>query len=99
MLTPNSYDLQAKVFDRMTGLEQRAASTLVLPDFTNPAIGALDWADEVELKLALATMVSEQAPKVGVYDRIAEAEGSMCLRSAAKSLADATWKAEHVLAS
>lgn len=38
-----SYELQAKVFDRMTTLEQGS-----LPDFTNPVIAARAWA---ELKL------------------------------------------------
>lgn len=41
-----SYDLQAKVFDRMTELEAKPAFTL--PDFTNPAIAARAWADAME---------------------------------------------------
>ncbi len=42
-----SYDLQAKVFDRMTELEAEKAKSL-LPDFSNPAVAARAWADEVE---------------------------------------------------
>lgn len=47
-----SYDLQAKVFDRMTELEDKPAFTL--PDFTNPAIAARAWADAIEATQALA---------------------------------------------
>lgn len=46
-----SYDLQAKVFDRMTELEARA--TPALPDFTNPAAAARAWADAVDAAQAL----------------------------------------------
>lgn len=43
-----SYAIQAKVFDRMTELEEQS-STLV-PDFSNPAIAARAWADAYEAK-------------------------------------------------
>lgn len=39
-----------------------------------------------EKVLALETTVAEQAPKVEGFDRIANAEGSFCLRDAAKAL-------------
>ncbi len=39
-----------------------------------------------EKVLALQGQVEEQAPKVQAYDRIAEADGSLCIRDAAKSL-------------
>lgn len=47
-----SYELQAKVFDRMTALEARPA--LALPDFSNPAAAARAWADAIEATQALA---------------------------------------------
>ena len=47
-----SYELQAKVFDRMTALEVKPA--FALPDFTNPAAAARAWADAVEATQALA---------------------------------------------
>jgi phage antirepressor YoqD-like protein len=45
-----SYDIQQKVFDRITTLEEELARkpAFVLPDFTNPIIAARAWADEVE---------------------------------------------------
>jgi len=44
-----SYDLQAKVFDRMTELEQTKKPAL--PDFTNPIEAARAWADQFEARL------------------------------------------------
>jgi len=44
-----SYDLQAKVFDRMTELEQ--STKPALPDFTNPIAAARAWADQYEARL------------------------------------------------
>lgn len=46
-----SYDLQAKVFDRMTALEAKPAFTL--PDFTNPASAARAWAIQYETSQTL----------------------------------------------
>ena len=44
-----SYDLQAKVFDRMTALE--SAATPAIPNFANPADAARAWAAEYEARL------------------------------------------------
>lgn len=42
--------------------------------------------DSEEKRAALEHQVAEQAPKVQVYDRICGADGSLCMRDAAKSL-------------
>ena len=47
-----SYELQAKVFDRMTALEAKRA--FALPDFTNQAAAARAWADAIEASQILA---------------------------------------------
>jgi phage antirepressor YoqD-like protein len=44
-----SYDIQAKVWERMNELEN-AANTLQLPDFSNPIAAARAWADALEQK-------------------------------------------------
>jgi len=44
-----SYDLQAKVFDRMTELEQRNAPAI--PNFSSPAEAARAWALEYEARV------------------------------------------------
>ena len=45
-----SYDLQAKVFDRMTELEQRNSPVIAMPNFSNPAEAARAWALEYEAR-------------------------------------------------
>lgn len=46
-----SYDLQAKVFDRMTELEAKANSNIIaMPNFSNPAEAARAWAAEYEAR-------------------------------------------------
>ncbi|MHC2104108.1 phage antirepressor KilAC domain-containing protein [Methylobacterium sp. CM6246] len=44
---------------------------------------AADQAAEIERQ---AGRIAEQAPKVEAYDRLAESDGSLCMRDAAKSL-------------
>lgn len=85
-----SYELQAKVFDRMTELESR---TPALPDFTNPVAAARAWADQVEQrerleleKKAAADALAAAAPKIEGFDRIAKSDGSLCITDAAKTL-------------
>ena len=46
-----SYDLQAKVFDRMTELEAKASSNVIaMPNFSNPAEAARAWAEQYEAR-------------------------------------------------
>lgn len=45
-----SYELQAKVFDRMTELEQRNSPVIAMPNFSNPAEAARAWALEYEAR-------------------------------------------------
>lgn len=60
--------MRAAIIDRWQELEAKQQQAPVLPDFTNPAIAARAWADEVEQKLALECKVQEMSPKVEVYD-------------------------------
>lgn len=66
-----SYELQAKVFDRMTELEEQALKPQ-LPDFTNPVEAARAWANEVEAKLIAHKQLEIAAPKVEYFDKVAE---------------------------
>ena len=45
-----SYDIQAKVFDRMTALETKAIPTPTIPNFEDPYESALAWADQFKQK-------------------------------------------------
>ena len=90
-----SYDLQAKVFDKMTALEEALATKppVGLPDFTDPGEAAMAWADQYKQRQQLALENKAQAealaaaaPKIEGFDRIAASDGSMCLTDAAKTL-------------
>lgn len=89
-----SPEFTARLVDRWQELEAQAASgVLALPDFTNPAMAARAWAEQFEQreKLAIENQhISEQLaiaePKAQALQRIALAEGSMCIQAAAKHL-------------
>ncbi|MDD2711301.1 MAG: phage antirepressor KilAC domain-containing protein [Simplicispira sp.] len=85
-----SYDLQAKVFDRMTALEGGAAPALNMRDPRQMAMAALQL---IEVNQELQATIDQQqhkiaadAPKVQGFDRIASSDGSLCLTDAAKTL-------------
>lgn len=85
-----SYDLQAKVFDRMTALEGGAAPALNMRDPRQMAMAALQL---IEVNQELQATIDQQqhkiaadAPKVQGFDRIASSDGSLCLTDTAKTL-------------
>ena len=81
-----SYELQAKVFDRMTALEQ-SGQTSILPNFADPVAAARAWADAMESGQKAVTKLALAAPKVAFVDRYVEAtSGSMGLREVCKVL-------------
>lgn len=73
---------------------QAAKPAFVLPDFTNPAIAARAWADQVDKVQLLEVKTIDQKKQLEVAQPKAEAldlfstfaEGSMCLTNAAKAL-------------
>lgn len=89
-----SYELQAKVFDKMTALEDAAKPSFQLPDFSNPAAAARAWADAVDRSQALALENSQKqkqieaaAPAVAFVEQYVEATvGSKGFRETAIQL-------------
>lgn len=76
-----SYDLQAKVFDRMTALE---AGTPAIPQTMAQALRlAADQAEQIEVQRA---QIQAAQPKIQALDRIATSDGSLCITDAAKTL-------------
>lgn len=71
---------------RRTGTYTMPAKQPALPDFTNPAEAARAWATQFEQRAALEHKVAVDAPKVEAHDRLAAAEGDLCIRAAAKCL-------------
>ena len=83
LITGYSIPLRHKVIQRLHELERQLSSPSIpktLPDALRLA------ADLAEQNHSLKLVVTEQAPKVEVYDRISSATGSMCLTDAAKHL-------------
>jgi hypothetical protein len=79
-----SYDLQAKVFDRMTALEARPIDPMqVLSDPAAMRGLLLTYTEKV---LTLEHKVEELTPKAQALDRIADADGTMNPTVAAKTL-------------
>jgi phage antirepressor YoqD-like protein len=89
-----SYDLQAKVFDRMTALEQQSSKPpAFLPDFTNPATAAIAWAEQFMAKEALAIEnaarakhLAVAAPKANALDLISAGDDAVTMTQASKLL-------------
>lgn len=83
LITGYSIPLRHKVIRRLHELEQKVAAPAIpqsLPEALRLA------ADLAERNSHLQLVVSEQAPKVEVFERIASAAGSMCMTDAAKHL-------------
>ena len=77
-----SYDLQAKVFDRMTALEHKPQH--LIPQTLSEALRlAADLSDQRNAAVAQLAIV---IPKAEALDRISTADGSLCLTDAAKEL-------------
>jgi len=94
MVMSESYEVQARVYDRMAELENNVQKPVsVIPDFDNPIAAARAWIVEREAVLELAASVAEQAlriahdaPKVEYVDKFIEVGFDMNLRDAWKSL-------------
>ena len=86
-----SYDLQAKVFDRMTALEQQAAQGFTIPQTMPEALRLAAELAEQRDQLALenraqAAALAEAQPKVAGFDLITAGEKSITIRESAKLL-------------
>lgn len=80
-----SYDLQAKVFDKMTALETKSTID-PMKALSDPAIMRGLLLTYTEKVITLENKVHEQEPKVQAFNRIASAEGMLNLQTAGKVL-------------
>lgn len=60
-------------------LQNEAHKCTALPDFTNPAIAARAWADEVEAKMKALAVIEEQKPLVKFANDIATSSDSVLI--------------------
>jgi phage antirepressor YoqD-like protein len=75
---------RAAIVDRWRELESNAPA---LPDFSNPAIAARAWADEMERKQVALALLEQAKPAIEFVDRYVTAEtGSKGFRQVAKLL-------------
>lgn len=86
LILASGYDvvLREKIIDKLEEYQQKEASVVALPDFTNPAEAARAWAEQFELKqieakradeaeaqvLMLTNEIEKMEPKVSYYDAI-----------------------------
>lgn len=80
-----SPEFTARLVDRWQELEGAKQQMTVLALNDPTALRAL-LLENVEERIALAQQVAAAAPKVEAFDRIAGADGSLCITDAAKSL-------------
>ena len=80
------YDVVArmKVIKRWKELEQ--INKIQLPDFSNPAIAARAWADEVEAKQDALLKLEAAKPSIEFVDKYVESTGLKGFRQVAKLL-------------
>lgn len=78
-----SYDIQAKVFDRMTAAEEGRGQAVDLNDAAALRQALLGYTEKV---LALETTVKQQAPKVEFADALLNADGTTLVRDVAKTI-------------
>lgn len=99
-----SYDLQAKVFDRMTELERLVDQPKIpqtMPEALRLAAEAIEQRDKLALENKVqAEALAEAQPKVAGFDLIAAGEKSITIRESAKLLGIkenrlTTWLHEH----
>ena len=81
-----SPEFTARLVDRWQELEARVAKFDPVAVLADPAAMRGLLLTYTEKVLALEQVVQVQAPKVEAHDRIAAAEGSLCMRDAAKVL-------------
>lgn len=79
-----SVELRAKIIDRWQDLERAARQPAL--DLNNPADLRLLLANYANDNLELQGQIADLTPKAEALDRIATAEGSLCITDAAKTL-------------
>lgn len=78
--------LRKRIIDRWQQLEQRAPTVDPILALNDPTTLRALLLDNVEERMKLAQELAAAVPKLDAFDRIASAEGSLCITDAAKSL-------------
>ncbi len=88
LILVSGYDvhLRARIIDRWQELEAQAQQLAPVLALNDPASLRALLLENVEERIRLAEQVAAAAPKLEAYDRIAGADGSLCITDAAKTL-------------
>lgn len=89
MLLLTGYDVRArlKVIQRWKQLEKQSSQPMVvLPDFTNPAIAARAWADEVEAKEKALLTIAERENTIKAISKLNREAGDLTMEEFVKNL-------------
>lgn len=93
LMTGYDVNTRHKINVRWQELEAKQSNVVSLPNFTDPAEAAIAWAAEFKAKqfaqvqvVQLEHKVTEMQEDVDTLDRIAKADGSLCITDAAKVL-------------
>lgn len=87
---------RARVIDRWQQLEAAAAAPAI-PDFTDPVVAARAWADAKEAEQMAVAQLALAAPKVTYADAMLNADGTVLVRDAAKTIGVPVRKLEQAL--
>jgi phage antirepressor YoqD-like protein len=80
-----SVELRARIIDRLEEMDRQEPS-VQLPDLANPKVLLAILADYAQDKVHLQDRLNDLTPKAVALERIAEADGTMCVTDAAKVL-------------
>ncbi|AEE26324.1 phage regulatory protein/antirepressor Ant [Francisella hispaniensis] len=79
--------LRMAIIKRIDELEKQLSSnSLQLPDFSNPAIAARAWADQVEKNLLVSKQLQEAQPKILFANAVSASKSSILVGELAKIL-------------
>ncbi|MDQ0836969.1 phage regulatory protein/antirepressor Ant [Sphingomonas faeni] len=78
--------MRAAIIDRWQELEAQQQASAPILALNDPSTLRALLLDNVEERMKLAQELAAAAPKLEAFDRIASAEGSLCITDAAKSL-------------
>ena len=86
MVERNAKGKEARLYFIECERVAKEATSFALPDFTNPAIAAREWAKQYELRQALEHKVKQDAPKIDFAEAVTASDAEHTITEAAKVL-------------
>ena len=86
MVERNAKGKEARLYFIECERVAKEATSFALPDFTNPAIAAREWAKQYELRQALEHKVKQDAPKIDFAEAVTASDAEHTITEASKTL-------------